>query len=498
MESTSPPTTANVRPSAPARDALEHLARDDEERATLHADVWDALRGRGRARREAEERLLGHPRLAPVRLIPLVLAVRDEVAREDPAPRGLSGRVDGFLRALAGSDRQVIGASASGRRSVPGPAAEGGPDRAGRLLRALLDLLPDAALTVRASGRIGVFNRAAARLAGGRRDLLRRDVGALFARPEDLEMLRAELEQDGRIRPRELLLVQSTGEEVPVRAYGRTLDDGAGTNGAGAEGDGHRALLYFHDLTEVHRIRRRLIDTEKLSAMAKIAGSVAHEFRNPLNSLFLSTDLLEDELSGSGALGKAIAPTLAAIREEIERLNQIITHYLSLSKVASNEPEVVDLGSLVEEFAGEWAERAVERGVELRVRRREGDLSASVDPNQVRRVLVNLVENAFDALAGPGDDPAPAARGRTVTLVVRPMRRTVKLTVRDNGPGIPEELGERAFEPFFTSKTRGSGLGLYLVREIVLAHGGAISLASTGGRGTSVAMHWPRPAGRMS
>ena len=73
------------------------------------------------------------------------------------------------------------------------------------------------------------------------------------------------------------------------------------------------------------------------------------------------------------------------------------------------------------------------------------------------------------------------------------MRRSVKLTVRDNGPGIPDELRDRVFEPFFTSRARGSGLGLYLVREIVLAHRGAIQLAGNGGRGTKVVMHWPRP-----
>ena len=75
------------------------------------------------------------------------------------------------------------------------------------------------------------------------------------------------------------------------------------------------------------------------------------------------------------------------------------------------------------------------------------------------------------------------------------MRRTVKLTVKDNGPGIASDVRDRVFEPFFTSKLRGSGLGLYLVREIVLAHGGAIALAGNGGRGTSVVMHWPRVEG---
>jgi len=244
-------------------------------------------------------------------------------------------------------------------------------------------------------------------------------------------------------------------------------------------------------MTEVQHIRSRLIETEKLAAMAKIAGSVAHEFRNPLNSLFLSTDLLEDELEGHEAVQASITPTLAAIREEIERLNQIITHYLSLSKIATASPEVVDLGAVVAAFSEETAPRLAARSVHLRIRADEGDHRVTADPNQMRRVLVNLVENAADAVSPPeGADEAGARRG-TVTLLLRRMRRSIKLTVKDNGPGIPEALRAKVFEPFFTSKAGGSGLGLYLVREIALASGGTMSLSSSDTRGTSVSIRWP-------
>ncbi|MHC5011767.1 MAG: sensor histidine kinase [Planctomycetota bacterium] len=145
------------------------------------------------------------------------------------------------------------------------------------------------------------------------------------------------------------------------------------------------------------------------------------------------------------------------------------------------------------EFAEEWEGQAAERNVALRVRVQEGDLSVSVDPNQLRRVLVNLVDNALDAIAGDGEEAAERSKAGVITLAVRPMRRMVKITVRDNGPGIPDDIREHVLEPFFTSKAQGSGLGLYLVREIVLAHGGALFLSSNGGRGTAVTTRWPRP-----
>ena len=139
----------------------------------------------------------------------------------------------------------------------------------------------------------------------------------------------------------------------------------------------------------------------------------------------------------------------------------------------------------------EWQDRAEARGVVLQVRADDGPHAISADPNQVRRIMVNLVENAFDALEGRDEADGGRARQGRVSLILRRMRRSVKLTVKDNGPGIPSDHRERVFEPFFTSKSGGSGLGLYLVREIVLAAGGSMSLSSGDGRGTSVSVRWP-------
>ena len=491
MQRTPASTTTATRSSARTRDACARVPVHGEERRRIVAAIRTALRGRGRTRRDAERALLQHPRHIPAHWIPLVLAERDAMRREGRPPRGLAGRVDRLLLAIADESarRRVERRSVAppGIRRVHGLTAGA---RTGRLLRALFYLAPDPVLTVRASGRVGLWSRAGVAISGRRRrDLLRDGARSLFTDASALDEMLKELEDASALVTREERLRRADGAEVPVRVFGARLGPDTGDRR-----DPDRHLFFFHDLTEVQRIRSRLIETEKLSAMAKIAGSVAHEFRNPLNSLFLSTDLLEDELSGSGAPEEAIAPTLAAIREEIERLNQIINHYLSLSKVAMNTPEVVDLGSVVQEFAGEWAERAAEKGIDLRVRVHPGDLSVTADPNQVRRVLVNLVENAFDALDLAPERGGERPGGGAITLAVRPMRRTAKLTVKDNGPGIPEDLKARVFEPFFTSKSRGSGLGLYLVREIVLAHGGGISLASTGGRGTTVA-HALAPAG---
>lgn len=484
MQRTSTNTSAGARTPTSIRDALAPLTASDEEGVGLYDAVRESLRGRGKNRRDAEDTVVEHARSAGARLIPLLLAVRDELAHEDPPPRGLAGRVDALLLAIAAASKADAAATSRGNGGARDGERDGKP--IWHLLHQLLDLAPDAVLTLRASGGVGIWNRAGRKITGrSRRDLRRRGARSLFKEPEVFDALLEELVSGRDTKPREAVLLHAKGAEVPILLFAANLD--APTS---ERKDPDRYLLVLHDTSEVHGIRQRLSETEKLSAMVKIVGSVAHEFRNPLNSLFLSADLLEDELAGHGAAEEVIAPTLAAIREEVERLNQIINHYLALSKVESTAPEIVDLGETVRAFAEEWKDRAAELEIDLRLRVHEGDLSVSVDPNQVRRVLVNLVENALDAFAesdGGGDRPRPA-----LTLAVRPMRRTVKLTVKDNGPGIAPEVRDRVFEPFFTSKSRGSGLGLYLIREIVLAHGGAISLAGNGGRGTSVVMHWPR------
>ncbi|MDA1195182.1 MAG: HAMP domain-containing sensor histidine kinase [Planctomycetota bacterium] len=490
-------------PSTPVSEILRELGVDAETGESLHLQIARAIEGaaRGAKRKSSAQGRLRHlavqppaSTFEPMALIPLVLAIRDELKRTDRGGRAskapherLDRAADGAIRTLAAA--ALARASATPRRGRDVQALREVFDR-------LVSLTPDAVLTLRASGRLGMWSVAASRLTGRRRwEVHRRGPPSLFREREVLDTVLAELDARGRVAGKETLLVGPTGDDVPVRLFGVRLKD---PGPEGGKADPERYLLLLHDLSEVHHIRRRLIETEKLSAMAKIAGSVAHEFRNPLNSLFLSTDLLEDELEGHAEVLESIAPTLAAIREEIERLNQIITHYLSLSRVAGSEPEDVDLGEVVQSYADESTEQLAARGVDLGVRLDQGDRRIMADPNQLRRILVNLVENAVDAVTAEHDGEETKGRGRrgTVSLQVRCMRRSVKLTVKDNGPGIPDDLRERVLEPFFTSKAGGAGLGLYLVREIVIASEGTMSLASGTGRGTSISIRWPYASAR--
>ncbi|MDF1702535.1 MAG: PAS domain-containing sensor histidine kinase [Planctomycetota bacterium] len=495
-------------PPDPIAESLHELGVDAEMGEALHAQVARALEGGTRTAKRKGGNLTRARNLAtqppasglePLALVPFVFAVRDVLKRGERGGRTSRARQERLDRA---ADAAVCGlARAGGATPVHGRRAGGRDVRtAHEMLERLVAVTPDAVFTLRASGAIGMWSVAASRLTGRRRwEVHRRGAGSIFRDRALLDTVLAELDARGRVSGREAQLLGPGGDGVSVRIFGARLkDDPAPPTGQGKSGrDPERYLVVLHDLSEVQHIRQRLIETEKLSAMAKIAGSVAHEFRNPLNSLFLSTDLLEDELEGHETVQASIAPTLAAIREEIERLNQIITHYLSLSRVAGAEPEDVDLRDVVTSFAADSGPRLAESGVELRVRSDEGDCRITADPNQLRRILVNLVENAVDALAAEreADETPRRARRAAVTLLLRRMRRSVKLTVKDNGPGIPDDIRDRVLEPFFTSKAGGAGLGLYLVREIALASGGTMSLSSREGRGTSVSIRWPYAQG---
>jgi signal transduction histidine kinase len=338
--------------------------------------------------------------------------------------------------------------------------------------RRLLALTTDGVATVRPDGMLVHANPAAREtLALRLSDLRNTPFPALFHDRAQGEAFLAEVEREGFARAREADLLPRHGRPLPVRI--------AAAQTAGPQ---PRVLVLFRDLTEIRNIRTRLVETEKLGAMAKIAGSVAHEIRNPLNALFLNADLLEEELGEKGQVPSSIEEVLRVMREEIERLNEIIKNYLSLSKLGNGDFERLDLNQIVQEFAEEAEEAAAKRGVAVDVRRCRGEAPVRGDRNMMRRVLVNLFQNAIDATP-PG--------GR-IAIGTRRLVRRVLLWVRDSGPGIPEEFRAQLFQPFFSTKERGTGLGLYLIREIVIAHGGKVALRTLRPHGTKATVLVPR------
>ncbi len=235
---------------------------------------------------------------------------------------------------------------------------------------------------------------------------------------------------------------------------------------------------------EVRRLReelaeknRELARRERLAALGRMAAGVAHEIRNPLAGIRLYASMLLQDLSDR--------PVESATVEKIERaivgLDRLVGDILLFAGNASLCEADVAVGALIADVAELAAPRRLEVGARLVVDEPADGAILRCDRNQVTRALLNLVLNALDA-AGDGGTVcvAPLVGGGRVSIVVE-----------DSGPGVPRELLDQIFNPFFTTKDTGTGLGLAIVHRVVEAHGGVVRVGSAPGGGARFVMEFP-------
>jgi signal transduction histidine kinase len=244
------------------------------------------------------------------------------------------------------------------------------------------------------------------------------------------------------------------------------------------------AVLYFKDLTRVEQLEERERLRDRLASLGEMAAGIAHELKNPLAGIEVMAGLLKRQVPAS----RDAQSLLADIMSEAKLANAIVVEMLEFVRPIRLQVERTDVAEVLHQ-AITLAEQKAKRGdvaVEIEV---TPDLPViDGDQHQLVQVFTNLVSNAFDALEGKGriaitatlgsieEDPAFAQQhGPTPTVVVE---------VADDGPGVPAELTDRIFNPFFTTKPQGSGLGLAIVRKIVDAHDGQIDLYSSPETGT--------------
>jgi signal transduction histidine kinase len=264
------------------------------------------------------------------------------------------------------------------------------------------------------------------------------------------------------------------------RVIGYTLsqvrDDGGQTVGA---------VMFFKDLTRVEQLEERERLRDRLASLGEMAAGIAHELKNPLAGIEVMAGLLRRQVPDS----KDAQSLLADIISEAKLANAIVVEMLEFVRPIRLQVEHVQLRDVLHQ-AVTLAETKAKRGdIALTVRLPLNVPAIDGDQHQLCQVFTNLLTNAFEAMEGRGaievsaslgamdEDPAVVREGQTSTPIVI-------VDVADNGPGVPSELTDRIFNPFFTTKPEGSGLGLAIVRKIVDAHDGRIDVSSNPATGT--------------
>ena len=234
----------------------------------------------------------------------------------------------------------------------------------------------------------------------------------------------------------------------------------------------------YQDLKDA---QQRIMRTEKMAVLGTFASGLAHEVRNPLNSIGLQLSLLERRIGRVEAgVGREMSELTRIIHEEVQRLDSLVGDFLLFSRTDRLQYHEADLAALADEVVRLLEPEARTLGVSVRrVFTGEAMPRLQMDAEKMKQVVINLVRNAFEAMPGGGE----------VTVETGATDGHARLVVRDTGPGLPE--GVDVFQLFVTTKPRGTGLGLSIVQQIVLQHGGEIAVASEAGKGAAFTVSMP-------
>ena len=338
-----------------------------------------------------------------------------------------------------------------------------------RYVETVLDRIAAGVVSVDPNGRIRTWNSAASRLLGIDARVAGLPASAVFGAP-DLQPLAAVVEGASRstadLRPKEVSLARE-GRELHLAVIASPLrrDDG------GSDG----LVVVFDDVTP-------LIRAQKVAAWREVARRLAHEIKNPLTPIQLSAERLRRHFAQAPDATRALVDECSAtIIGEVESLKGLVDEFAQFARMPAPRTVPTDLHVLLDEtltlYTGLF--------MDVRLRRRYAPAmpNVSIDPEQIRRVVINLIDNAIEAMDHHGEIDIETQH--------EPGHNLVRITVADNGPGIPAAERDKLFLPYYSTKRRGSGLGLAIVRRIVAEHGGSIDVADNAPHGTRFMIELP-------
>ncbi|MGC9323851.1 MAG: sensor histidine kinase [Desulfomonilia bacterium] len=247
-----------------------------------------------------------------------------------------------------------------------------------------------------------------------------------------------------------------------------------------SKGEVEYVVQYAVDITDKKALTEKLIQAEKLAAVGQMSAHVAHEIRNPLTSVMLHTELLEDELRELGDAKQAL-DLVHIVEQEIDRLSTVTDEYLSYARLPHPRKQLVNPKIEVNSVLSMLLPELKRRDIETSVHCQDTLPNIMIDRGQFKQLLINLIKNAEDAMPSGGN----------LDISLMGIKDNFLLLVKDTGFGIPPELTRRIFDPYFTTKDNGTGLGLALVQYITNAHDGWVDVESQKGTGSTFIISLP-------
>jgi two-component system nitrogen regulation sensor histidine kinase NtrY len=338
-----------------------------------------------------------------------------------------------------------------------------------RYIETILERVATGVVSIDPAGRIGTINAAAMRLLEVTAAAVGQPAVDVFGRT-DLQPINNVLDQAARAKS------DAFAQEVAIVREGRELHVAAAvTRLTRTTGDYEGIVLVLDDVTPIIR-------TQKVATWREMARSLAHEIKNPLTPIQLSAERLRRKLSSPDQPhGDLVQECTTTIIGEVESLKHLVDEFSQFARMAAPRPVPTDLHQLLSEALALY--EGLFTDVRLERRFAESLPQVRVDPEQLRRVVLNLVDNAIEVLEHRGTIVLETAHD--------PSNSLVRITVADDGPGLPVEEREKLFLPYYSTKGRGSGLGLAIVRRIVGEHGGSIAVTANIPRGTRFTIELP-------
>ncbi len=248
------------------------------------------------------------------------------------------------------------------------------------------------------------------------------------------------------------------------------------------------AVVILRDVTPERESAASMVESERVNAIRLLAAGVAHEIGNPLNALTIHLQLLDRELRGrtDETQKQGLLDMVAVARSEVSRLDTIITQFLRAVRPSRPQLAPIRLESILQETLTLLKQEVENRGITVNLNLHGPLPIVPADRDQIKQAFFNVLKNALEALTSGG----------RIDITLSANETEVEMAFQDNGPGLEPEVMGRLFEPYFTTKTSGNGLGLMIVQRIIQDHGGRVEIASKPGKGASVILSLPRQVQR--